>query len=149
MLCRKTIAVGCENLTKHEHILWTKWRLELRWRRNTNCDDFLAKSIEVHEIWMHEACQSLARLTRKPGLKIYFFVVISQSLGTVGNHRPLCFHFESIDRRASSEMCCTPESLSHRISAATYADCENFYLLTHLEACVRTLPETVHDSIVP
>ena len=42
-------------------------------------------------------------------------MVISHSLGTVGNHRPLRFHFESIDRRASSEMCCTPECLSLRI----------------------------------
>jgi hypothetical protein len=53
----------------------------------------------------------------KSGLKICFFMVISQSLGTVGNHRPLRFHLESIDRRACSEMCCTSESLSHRISA--------------------------------
>jgi len=72
MLCREIIAVGCENLRKYEHILWTKWGLDLWWRRNTNCDGFLAKSIEVHEIWMHEACQSLARTTCKSGLKIYF-----------------------------------------------------------------------------
>ena len=72
MLYRETIAFVCEDLTKHEHILWTKWRLDLRWRRNTNCDYFLTKSIEVYEIWMHEACQSLARMTCKSGLKIYF-----------------------------------------------------------------------------
>jgi len=76
-------------------------------------------------------------------------MVISQSFGTVGNHRPLRFHFESIDRRACSEKCCTSESLSHRISAGTYADCENFYFLTPLEACDWTSFKTVHDYIVP
>ena len=75
-------------------------------------------------------------------------MVISESLGTVENHHPLGFNFESIDRRVCSEMCCTSASLSLRISAETDADCEKFYLLEPLEAYDKTLLKTVHERIV-
>jgi hypothetical protein len=76
-------------------------------------------------------------------------MAISLSLGTLGNRRPFRFHFESIDRTACSEMCCTSESLSLRISVAKYVDSENFYLLALLEAYASSLLKTVNDYIVP